>query len=333
MQIDQMQHSTPIHGEETDIQKGKEVSLIVFPKKFLNPLSTYRMKGDFHLFADARHIRQHEMLKTGISCQNPYKKISKILVDQSAGVLKLCYTQLDFSETPWEYVAKRLQSFGDVQMNELSEYIKKYYEQLNSGLKQGEIEQVVHNILSTLFQVPPDNYRSFGTYQYKYLKGLNQFFISGLVLDIKLVEDLGYSVQYFVDSCMKIGIPEYKIYQLMPRISLQPGCSNVDYYKNVMEFAKPLTKPTEMQDFYLYSPLYPQGLKCDVSFSVTKDHCEAESDALINFNFYLNYQPSLRNNQALMPNKKLKSQNCISQYYELMDYHYSRCGFKKTKLN
>ncbi|CAD8078908.1 unnamed protein product [Paramecium primaurelia] len=312
MQIDQLQHSTPLHGEETDIQKGKEVNLIVFPKKFLNPLSTYRMKGDFHLFADARHIRQHEMLKTGISCQNPYKKISKILLDQSAGVIKLCYTQLDFSETPWEYVAKRLQSFGDVQMNELSEYIKKYYEQLNSGLKQEETEFI-----------PIDNYRSFGSYQYKYLKGLNQFFISGLILDIKLVEDLGYSVQYFVESCMKIGIPE---------ISLQPGCSNADYYKNVMEFAKPLIKPTEEQDFYLYSPLYPQGLKCDVSFSVTKDHSEAESDTLINFNFYLNYQPSLRNNQAIMPNKKLKSQNCISYYYELMDYHYSRCGFKKTKL-
>ncbi|CAD8092831.1 unnamed protein product [Paramecium sonneborni] len=313
MQIDQLQHSTPIHGEETDIQKGKEVSLIVFPKKFLNPHSTFRMKGDFHLFADARYIRQHEMLKIGLSCQNPYKKISKIMVDQNAGTIKLCYTQLDFSETPWEYVAKRLQSFGDVQMMELSEYIRKYYEQLNSGLK-----------LEKNDIIPKDNYRSFGIYQYKYLKSLNQFFISALTYDIKLIEDLGYSVQHFIESCIKIGIPE---------LSLQPGCTNTNYYKNVMEFAKPLMKPKEEQDFYIYSPLYSQGLKCDVSFSVTKDHFEAEDDTLINLNFYLNYQPSLRNNQALVLNKKLKSQNCISHYYELTDHHFSRCGYKKKKLN
>ncbi|CAD8087093.1 unnamed protein product [Paramecium primaurelia] len=313
MKIDQLQPYSPIYGEETDTMKGKEVSLIVFPKRFLNPMSTFRMKGDFHLFADARYIKQHDMLKIGISCQNPYKKISKILVDQSAGVIKLCYTQLDFSETPWEYVAKRLQSMGDVQMNQLSEYIKKYYEELKSGLLQENKDFI-----------PKENYRSFGTYQYKYLKSLNQFFISALIYDIKLIEDLGYSVQYFIESCMKIGIPE---------ISLQPGCTNVDYYKNVMEFAKPLMKPTEKQDFYLYSPLYPQGLKCDVTFQVTKDHSEEEGDVLINFNFYLNYEPSLRNNQGLMLNKKLKSQNCIAHYYELMDHHYLRCGFKKTKLN
>ncbi|CAD8089087.1 unnamed protein product [Paramecium sonneborni] len=313
MQIDQLQRFTQIQGEETETQKGKQVSLIVFPKKFINPCNTYRMKGDFHLFADARYIRQHQMLKIGFSCQNPYKKISEIIVDQSTGTIKLCYTQLDFSETPWEYVTKRLQSFGDIQMKELSEYIKKYYEQLNSGLK-----------LEKNDIIPKENYRSFGTYQYRYLKSLDQFFISALIYEIKLVEDLGYQVQYFIESCIKIGIPE---------ISLQPGCTNMNYYKNVMEFAKPLTKPKEKQDFYLYSSLYPEGLKCNVSFSVIKDHSEAEVDTLINFNFYLNYQPSLSNNQALMLNKKLKSQNCISQYYELRDHHYSRCGYKKTKLN
>ncbi|CAD8183242.1 unnamed protein product [Paramecium octaurelia] len=313
MKFDQFQASTPINGEETDSLKGKEVSLIVFPKRFLNPMSTFRMKGDFHLFADAQYIKQHDMLKIGISCQNSYKKISRIIVDQSAGMIKLCYTQLDFSETPWEYVTKRLQSMGDVQMNLLSEYIKQYYEQLNSGLLQENKDFI-----------PQENYRSFGSIQYKYLKGLNQFFITAQIYDIKLIQDLGYSIQYFVDSCMKIGIPE---------ISLQPGCTNVDYYKNVMEFAKPLTKPTEKQDFYLYSPLYPQGVKCDVTFQVTKDRLDVEGDALINFNFYLNYNPSLRNNQALLPQKKLKSQNCIAHYYELMDHQYMRCGIKKAKLN
>ncbi|CAK85560.1 unnamed protein product (macronuclear) [Paramecium tetraurelia] len=324
MQFDQLQASTQINGEETDSLKGKEVSLIVFPKRFLNPMSTFRMKGDFHLFADARYIQQHDMLKIGISCQNPYKKISKIIVDQSAGMIKLCYTQLDFSETPWEYVTKRLQSMGDLQMNQLSEYVRQYYEQLNSGLLQENKDFVINLKLSTLFQIPKENYRSFGSIQYKYLKGLNQFYISAQTYDFKLIQDLGYSIQYFVDSCMKIGIPE---------ISLKPGSTNVDYYKNIMEFAKPLTKPTEKQDFYLYSPLHQQGVKCDVTFQVTKDQLEEESDALINFNYYLNYNPSLCNNQALQPQKKLKSQNCISQYYELMDHQYMRCGIKKTKLN
>lgn len=45
MKIDQLQPSTPIYGEETDSLKGKEVSLVVFPKKFLNPMSAFRMKG------------------------------------------------------------------------------------------------------------------------------------------------------------------------------------------------------------------------------------------------------------------------------------------------
>jgi hypothetical protein len=63
-------------------------------------------------------------MKLGISCQNRYKKISKIVVDREAEKLILHYTQLDFTQTPWEYVVKRLKSFGDIQMNKLSEYIQ-----------------------------------------------------------------------------------------------------------------------------------------------------------------------------------------------------------------
>lgn len=36
-----------------------------------------------------------------------------------------------------------------------------------------------------------------------------------------------------------------------------PESTNGQYYKNVVEFAKPLIFPDEEQDFYLYSHRYP----------------------------------------------------------------------------
>ncbi|CAD8077176.1 unnamed protein product [Paramecium primaurelia] len=313
MQIDQQQQSSTLE-KEAESPKGKEeVRLIVFPQKFLNPLMTFRMNGDFHLYADSRYIQSHHPLKIGISCQNPYKKITNIVLDQSTETITLFYTQLDFSQTPWEYVVKRLESYGDIEMTKLSLYIKKYNEQLNSGLKQEINKMVVNN-----------QYRSKGSYQYKYIKELDQFFISSVTYDIKLIEDLGFAVPQFIEQCFKTGIPE---------ISLKPDSTNGQYYKNVVEFAKPLTFPDEEQDFYLYSHRYPYGLKTNVSFSIGKVEESMKTDQLINFNFYFDYKPTINTKESVLQNKKLKSQNSISFYYQIQENQYQRCGYKKTKLS
>ncbi|CAD8170753.1 unnamed protein product [Paramecium octaurelia] len=312
MQIDQQQSSTL--EKEAESPKGKEeVRLIVFPQKFLNPLLTFRMNGDFHLYADSRYIQSHHPLKIGISCQNPYKKITNIVMDQFSETITLFYTQLDFSQTPWEYVVKRLESYGDFEMNKLSLYIKKYNEQLDSGLKQENNKAVVSA-----------SYRSKGSYQYKYIKELDQFFISSVTYDIKLIQDLGFAIPQFIEQCFKTGIPE---------ISLKPDSTNDQYYKNVVEFAKPLIFPDEEQDFYLYSHRYPHGLKTSVSFSIGKVDKSTTNDELVNFNFYFDYKPTINTKESVLTTKKLRSPNSISFYYQIQENQYHRCGYKKTKLS
>ncbi|CAD8085661.1 unnamed protein product [Paramecium sonneborni] len=314
MQIDQQQQSSSTQDKEAESPKKKEeVQVIVFPQKFLNPLLTFRMNGDFHLYADARYIQSHNPLKIGISCQNPYKKITNIVLDQCTETITLQYTQLDFSQIPWEYVIKRLESYGDFEMNKLGLYIRKYNEQLNSGLNQENSKMVEKN-----------QYRSKGSYKYQYIKELDQFFISSVTYDIKLIEDLGFSLPQFIEQCFKTGIPE---------ISLKPDSTNDQYYKNVVEFGKPLIFPDEKQDFYLYSHRYPYGLKTDVSFSIGKENSQMKNDDLVNFNFYFNYIPKIQPKESIFQTKKLRSSNSISFYYQIQENQYQRCGYKKIKLS
>ncbi|CAD8083174.1 unnamed protein product [Paramecium sonneborni] len=316
MQIDQQQQSAKTQNKEVkNLKKKEEAQLIVFPQKFLNPFLTYRMNGDFHLYAAACYIQNHSLPKIGMSCQNPYKKITNIVLDQCTETITLHYTQLDYLSIPSEYVIKRLESYGDFQMNQLGEYIKKYNEQLNSVLNQENSKMIVRN-----------QYRSKGSYKYKYVKELDQFFISSLTYDIKLIEDLGFSVQQFIEACFKTGIPE---------ISLKPDNTNDQYYKNVVEFAKPLVFPDENQDFYLYSYRYPYGLKTDVSFLIRKENqnSQQENDDLINFNFYFNYTPKIQTNNTILQSKKLRSSNNISFYYQIQENQFQRCGYKKIKLS
>ncbi|CAD8077174.1 unnamed protein product [Paramecium primaurelia] len=127
--------------------------------------------------------------------------------------------------------------------------------------------------------------------------------------------------------------PRVQLFQFIIRISLKPDSTNGQYYKNVVEFAKPLTFPDEEQDFYLYSHRYPYGLKTNVSFSIGKVEESMKTDQLINFNFYFDYKPTINTKESVLQNKKLKSQNSISFYYQIQENQYQRCGYKKTKLS
>ncbi|CAD8173276.1 unnamed protein product [Paramecium pentaurelia] len=303
--------TTSCSEDEEENKTLKQVQLVVFPKRFLNPLSTFRMNGDFHLYSDAKNIVFNNNLKLGVSSQNPYKKVSKVLIDK--GRLIIQYTQLDFSITPWEYVVKKLDSYGDADIHKLSQYIQKYIESLKDGLQQAQ---------GTFENHVPD-YRASGLYQYKYIKDLDQLFISQVQYDINLIEELGYNVSTFIDSCLKYGIPE---------ISLKYGSTNQEYYKNIMEFAKPLAHPHQSQEYYLYSHLYPEGIKTEVSFQVEHQSNSTDEDQLINFNIYYNYQPQQNRFQFNNNDKKTRQRNCISHYYQLQENQFQRCGYKKVKL-
>ncbi|CAD8108553.1 unnamed protein product [Paramecium sonneborni] len=309
--MDQHLLTTSCSEDDDDKNTLKQVQLVVFPKRFLNPLSTFRMNGDFHLYSDAKNIVFNNNLKLGVSSQNPYKKVSKVIIDK--GRLVIQYTQLDFSITPWEYVVKKLDSYGDANIHELSQYIQKYIESLKNGLQQ------VHGT----FENQITNYRASGLYQYKYIKDLDQLFISQVEYDISLIEELGFNVSKFIDSCLKYGIPE---------ISLKYGSTNQEYYKNIMEFAKPLAHPQQTHEYYLYSHLYPEGLKTDVSFQVEHLNSSTQEEQLINFHIYYNYQPQQNPISFNHNDKKTKQRNCISHYYQLQENQFLRCGYKKVKF-
>ncbi|CAD8106873.1 unnamed protein product [Paramecium primaurelia] len=309
--MDQHLLTTSCGEDEEENNNMKQVQLVVFPKRFLNPLSTFRMNGDFHLYSDAKNIVFNNNLKLGVSSQNPYKKVSQVLIQK--GRLIIQYTQLDFSITPWEYVVKKLDSYGDSDIHQLSQYIQKYNESLKDGLQQ----------VQGTFENSVPNYRASGLYQYKYIKDLDQLFISQVQYDINLIEELGYNVQAFIDSCLKYGIPE---------ISLKYGSTNQEYYKNIMEFAKPLAHPEQTQEYYLYSHVYPEGLKTEVTLQVEHLTNSTEEEQLINFNIYYNYQPHQKSISFNNNDKKTKQLNCISHYYQLQENQFQRCGYKKVKI-
>lgn len=73
---------------------------------------------------DARHIRHTHQMKLGLSCQNPFKRITQITFDRDLEQLELTYTQLDFTVTPWEFVVNRLLNSGDALQKKLSHYIE-----------------------------------------------------------------------------------------------------------------------------------------------------------------------------------------------------------------
>ena len=281
---------------------------------FLQPIRNYKILGDFiiqdSIFQEETTFKSNCM----IAHMNDYKKITKISLDDSLNLLTLHLSSYTNATHPAiGLLIDRLSSLSNVQAKTLSSMIFQIYQMFSNTPASASIKNPsslsnikvnVENLLETfknnMFKLLNPN-KHFLVINAGFNHQINTMEIKEIVINMNLLQVLGYKPHEFIEQCLKIGFPGIMAFE--------------NYFSSLSEIIKTRLSGQQSRFHMKLLTADEEKLSCDVQTYSSRaiiDECIYTSFAL-EFDIHPWSLLEVKNNR-----EKMKSNNDSNEPIKLM---------------